>query len=51
MLRHSKPFIKSAGSGSSGGGSGMTPDEMQKITQYLENPFEAIITEDGFASA
>ncbi len=48
MLRHfQKPFIKVQALATSGGGSGMTPDEMQKITQYLENPFEAIITEDS----
>ncbi len=45
-LRHlQKPFIKMQALATSGGGAGITPDELRKLTQYLENPFEAIITE------
>ncbi len=47
ILRHfQKPFIKVQALSAYGGGSGMTPDEMQKMTQYLENPFEAIAGEE-----
>ncbi len=49
-LRHlQKPFIKMQALATSGGGGGITPDELQKINQYLENPFEALVTEpDGY---
>ena len=29
----------------SGGGGGITPDELAKINQYLEKPLEALVTE------
>jgi len=46
-LRHlQKPFIKMQALATSGGGGGITPDELRKITQYLENPFEALVTEE-----
>jgi len=45
-LRHlQKPFIKMQALAMSGGGAGLTPDELQKLGQYMENPFEAIRTE------
>lgn len=53
-LRHSlqhlqKPFIKVQALSLRGGGSGLTQDELKKLTQYLENPFEALATEeDGY---
>jgi hypothetical protein len=44
-LRHlQKPFIKMQALGTSGEGSGITPDELRTITQYLENPFDALVT-------
>ena len=43
-LRHlQKPFIKMQALATSGGGGGITPDELQKISQYLEVPFEALV--------
>lgn len=49
-LRHlQKPFIKMQALATSGGGAGVTPDELQKVSQYLENPFEALTSEkNGF---
>jgi hypothetical protein len=45
-LRHlQKPFIKMQALQTSGGGAGITPDELKKVEQYLENPFEALLTE------
>lgn len=45
-LRHlQKPFIKMQALATSGGGAGITPDELAKINQYLEVPFEALVTE------
>ncbi len=45
-LRHlQKPFIKMQALATSGGGGGITPDELQKINQYLDNPFEALVSE------
>lgn len=45
-LRHlQKPFIKMQALATSGGGGGITPDELKKINQYLESPFEGIETE------
>jgi len=45
-LRHfQKPFIKMQALATSGGGAGVTPDELTKVTQYLEKPFEALATE------
>lgn len=47
-LRHlQKPFIKMQALATSGGGGGITPDQLRKINQYLENPFEAVITEEN----
>lgn len=48
MLRHlQKPFIKMQALATSGGGGGVTPDELSRINLYLENPFEALITEQN----
>jgi hypothetical protein len=49
-LQHlQKPFIKMQALSLHGGGSGLTQDEIKKLTQYLENPFEALATEtDGY---
>ncbi len=45
-LRHlQKPFIKMQALATSGGGGGITPDELQKINQYLDSPFEALVSE------
>jgi len=45
-LRHmQKPFIKMQALATSGGGGGITPDELKRINLYLENPFDALITE------
>jgi len=47
-LRHlRKPFIKLQALTQHGGGSGLTPEELNKLNQYLENPFEAITTEEA----
>jgi hypothetical protein len=47
-LRHlQKPFIKMQALATSGGGGGITPDELKRINSYLENPFEALITEQN----
>jgi hypothetical protein len=48
-LRHmQKPFIKMQALATSGGG-GVTPDELGKINQYLETPFDALSSEqDGY---
>jgi hypothetical protein len=46
-LQHlQKPFIKLQSLASHGSGSGLTPEEFNKLAQYLENPFEALSTED-----
>jgi hypothetical protein len=49
-LRHlQKPFIKMQALATSGGGGGVTPDELSKINQYLETPFDALSSEqDGY---
>jgi hypothetical protein len=49
-LRHlQKPFIKMQALSFQGGGAGLTPDELNKLGQYLEKPFEALTTEEtGF---
>jgi len=45
-LQHlQKPFIKLQSLATHGGGSGLTPEELSKLGQYLENPFEAFSTE------
>jgi len=47
-LQHlQKPFIKLQSLTLHGGGSGLTPEEVKKLNQYLENPFEAFATEDS----
>ncbi len=50
-LKHSirylqKPFIKMQALATSGGGGGVTPDQLSKVNQYLENPFEALVAEE-----
>ena len=46
-IRHlQKPFIKMQALATSGGGGGITPDELSKVNQYLENPFDALIAEE-----
>ncbi len=45
-LRHlQKPFIKMQALATGGGGGGITPDELNKINQYLEKPFDAFVSE------
>jgi uncharacterized coiled-coil protein SlyX len=45
-MRHlQKPFIKMQALATSGGGGGITPDELSKINQYLDAPFEALVSE------
>jgi predicted nucleic acid-binding Zn-ribbon protein len=45
-LRHlQKPFIKMQALATSGGGGGITPDELKKINEYLDAPFDALVTE------
>ena len=45
-IRHlQKPFIKMPALATSGGGGGVTPDELIKVNQYLEKPFDALIAE------
>lgn len=47
-LRHlQKPFIKMQALATSGGGVGITPDELKKVNQYLEQPFEALTSEQN----
>jgi hypothetical protein len=41
-----KPFVKLQSLTLHGEGSGLTPEEVQKLNQYLENPLEALATED-----
>ena len=46
-LQHlQKPFIKLQALATHGSGSGLTPEEFAKLGQYLENPFEALSTEE-----
>jgi len=46
-LRHlQKPFRKVQALALRGGGAGLTPDEVEKLGQYLESPFEALATEE-----
>jgi hypothetical protein len=45
-LRHlQKPFVKMQALATSGGGGGITPEELKKVNQYLDSPFEALVTE------
>ncbi len=47
-LRHlQKPFIKMQALATSGGGGGITPDELTKINQYLDAPFDALVSEQS----
>jgi hypothetical protein len=47
-LRHlQKPFIKMQALALQGGGAGLTPDELNKLGQYLEKPFKALATEEA----
>jgi hypothetical protein len=47
-LQHlQKPFIKLQSLALHGGGSGLMQDESAKLNQYLENPFEALATEQA----
>jgi hypothetical protein len=47
-LRHlQKPFIKMQALASHGGGAGLTPEELSKLSQYLEAPFKALATEEA----
>jgi phage shock protein A len=47
-LRHlQKPFIKMQALATFGGGGGITPDELKKINQYLDAPFDALVTEQS----
>jgi len=47
-LRHlQKPFIKLQSFTLHGKGSGLTPEESERLNQYLENPFEALAREDN----
>jgi len=49
-IRHlQKPFIKMQALATTGGGGGVTPDELTRINLYLDTPFDALITEkDGY---
>ena len=40
-----KPFLKMQALATSGGGGGITPDELKMIGFYMENPFEAVTME------
>jgi len=45
-LRHmQKPFIKVQALATQGGGAGLTPDELKKLNEYMDNPLEAIASE------
>ena len=47
-LQHlQKPFIKLQSLTLHGEGSGLTPEELAKLNQYLENPFDALATEEA----
>jgi len=46
-LQHlQKPFVKLQALTLHGGGSGLTPEELKKLDQYLDNLFEAFATEE-----
>jgi predicted nucleic acid-binding Zn-ribbon protein len=40
-----KPFVKLQSLATHGGGSGLTPEELNKLDQYIRNPFEALASE------
>lgn len=47
-LQHlQKPFIKLQALATHGSGSGLTHEESVKLTQYLDNPFEALSSEEA----
>jgi hypothetical protein len=47
-LRHlQKPFIKMQALATSGGGAGITPDELSRMNFYLEKPFDALVAEQN----
>lgn len=47
-LRHlRKPFLKFHSLATRGEGSGLTPDELKKLSQYMGNPFLAFATEES----
>jgi hypothetical protein len=47
-LRHlQKPFKKMQALALYRGGAGLTPDEVSKLNEYLQNPFKALATEDA----
>ncbi len=51
-MRHlQKPFIKMQALQTTGGGAGLSPDEMKKLEKYLEKPFEATQDEDSECTA
>lgn len=46
-FRHlQKPFVKLQSLALHGGGSGLTPEEVKKLNEYLEDSFEALATEE-----
>ena len=46
-IRHlQKPFMKMQALASHGGGAGLTPEELNKLSQYMETPFKALATEE-----
>jgi len=47
-LQHlQKPFIKLQSLAVHGQGSGLTPDEVSRLNQYIGDPFEALVSEDS----
>jgi hypothetical protein len=47
-LRHlQKPFIKMQAMATSGGGGGITPDQLKMIELYLDKPVEALVAEEN----
>lgn len=40
-----KPFVKLQSLATHGGGSGLAPEELNKLDQYIQNPFEALASE------
>lgn len=46
LRRLRKPFIKLRSLATRGGGSGLTPEELERLNKYSETPFEALATEE-----
>lgn len=51
MVKHSlrhlrKPFIKLQSLATHGSGSGLTPEELEKLNRYVDKPFEAFATDE-----